>query len=79
MDSRIIAELVLHLARITSAGTCASCEHLEGDGCCGGQAPYACGSASEPLLLGELGELCIYFVPGKPTAMKDAVTGAASR
>lgn len=61
-------------------GTCASCEHLEGDGCCReGQAPYACGFASEPLLLEELGELCIYFVPGKPTAMKDAITGAASR
>ncbi|MDQ3773763.1 MAG: hypothetical protein M3461_05065 [Pseudomonadota bacterium] len=56
------------------------CEHLEGDGCSREeQAPYACGSASEPLLLGELGELCIYFVPGKPTAMKDAVTGAVSR
>jgi hypothetical protein len=50
MDSRIIGELLLHLARITSGGTCAACEHLEGDGCCG-QAPYACGSASEPLLL----------------------------
>lgn len=35
MDSRIIGELVLHLARITSGGTCAACEHLEGDGCCG--------------------------------------------
>ncbi len=62
-------------------GTCSSCKHLEGEGCCReGQAPYACGFASEPLLLRELDELCIYFVPGKPTAaMKDAVTGAASR
>lgn len=61
-------------------GTCASCEHLEGDGCCReGQAPYACGFVSEPLLLEELDKLCIYFVPGKPTAMKDAVTRAASR
>ncbi|MFN0304479.1 MAG: MarR family winged helix-turn-helix transcriptional regulator [Burkholderiales bacterium] len=62
-------------------GTCASCKHLEGDGCCReGQAPYACGFASEPLLLEELDELCIYFVPGKTTAaMKDAVTGASSR
>ena len=61
-------------------GTCASCKHLEGDGCCReGQAPYACGFASGPLLLEELDELCIYFAPGKPTAKKDAVTGAASR
>ena len=61
-------------------GTCASCEHLEGDGCCReGQAPYVCGFVSEPLLLEELDKLCIYFVPGKPTAMKVAVTGAASR
>jgi DNA-binding MarR family transcriptional regulator len=61
-------------------GTCASCKHLEGDGCCReGQAPYACGFASGPLLLEEIDELCIYFAPGKPTAMKVAVTGAASR
>jgi hypothetical protein len=37
MDSRIIAELVLHLGRITSGGTCASCEHLEGDGSAAGK------------------------------------------
>ena len=38
-------------------GACASCEHLEGDGCCQeGQAPYACGFVSEPLLLKELDE-----------------------
>jgi DNA-binding MarR family transcriptional regulator len=61
-------------------GTCVSCEHLEGDGCCReGQAPYRCGFVSEPLLVAELDELCIHFVPGKPTAMKDAVTGAAAR
>ena len=61
-------------------GTCASCKHLEGDGCCWeGQTPYACGFASGPLLLEELDELCIYFAPGKPTTKKDAVTGAASR
>ena len=61
-------------------GTCASCKHLEGDGCCReGQAPYACGFASGPLHLEEIDELCIYFAPGKPMAMKVAVTGAASR
>jgi DNA-binding MarR family transcriptional regulator len=61
-------------------GTCASCKHLEGDGCCReGQAPYACGFASEPLLLEELDELCIYFVPAKPMTVNGSVTGAASR
>ena len=60
-------------------GTCASCKHLEGDGCREGQTPYACGFASGPLLLEELDEICIYFAPGKPMAMKGAVTGAASR
>ena len=60
-------------------GTCASCKHLEGDGCWEGQVPYACGFASGPLLLEELDELCIYFAPVKPMAMKVAVTGAASR
>ncbi len=61
-------------------GTCASCKHLEGDGCCReGEAPYACGFASEPLRLEELDQLCIYFVPGKLTPMKHAVTGAVSR
>jgi len=61
-------------------GTCASCKHLEGDGCSReGQAPYACGFASEPLLLEELEEVCINFVPGKPMTVKGPVTGAAPR
>ena len=63
-----------------SFGTCASCEHLEGDGCCpDGQAFYSCGFASEPLLLEELDDLCINFVLGKPMAATGAVTGAAPR
>ncbi len=61
-------------------GTCTSCEHLEGGGYSPeGQAPYRCGFASEPLLLEELDELCIYFVPGKSTATKHAGIGAAPR
>jgi len=61
-------------------GTCASCEHLEGGGCCReGQAPYACGFVSEPLLLEELDELCINFVLGKPMTVTGSVTGAAPR
>ena len=48
-------------------GTCASCKHLQGDGYCReGQAPYTCGFSSGPLLLNELGELCVYFSPDKP-------------
>jgi len=61
-------------------GTCASCEHLEGDGCSReGQAPYACGFLSEPLLLKELDDLCINFVPGKPVTATGSVTGATPR
>ncbi len=61
-------------------GTCASCKHLEGDGCGReGQAPYACGFAGEPLLLEELDGVCINFVPGKPMMVKGSVTGAAPR
>ena len=61
-------------------GTCASCKHLQGDGCCHeGQAAFACGLANAALLPEELGELCIYCAPGKPMAMKGAVTGVASR
>ncbi len=61
-------------------GTCASCKHLAGDGHSReGQAPYACGFASEPLLLEELDGVCINFVPGKPMTVKRSVTGAAPR
>ncbi len=63
-----------------SFGTCASCTHLEGDGCSReGQAPYACGFASEPLLLEELDGVCINFVQGKPMTVKGPVAGAAPR
>ena len=61
-------------------GTCTSCEHLEGDGCCQeGRAPYACGFVSEPLLLEELDGICINFVLGKSAAMKGSITRAAPR
>jgi DNA-binding MarR family transcriptional regulator len=59
-------------------GTCASCEHLETDGCSReGKAPYACGFASEPLLVQELDDLCINFVLGKPITVTGSVTGTA--
>jgi DNA-binding MarR family transcriptional regulator len=58
-------------------GTCASCEHLEGDDCSReGQAHYACGFVSEPLLLEDLDDLCINFVAGKPVTATGSVTGA---
>jgi len=61
-------------------GTCASCTHLEGDGCSQeGQAPYACGFASVPLLPEELDEICINFVQGKPMTVKGFVIGAVPR
>jgi DNA-binding MarR family transcriptional regulator len=61
-------------------GTCTSCEHLENDGCSQeGQAHYACGFVCEPLLLNELDDLCINFVPGKPMTQTGSLTGAAPR
>ncbi len=61
-------------------GTCTSCQHLESDGCSReGQTPYACGFSREPLLLEELGGVCINFVQGKPMTVKDPVAGAAPR
>ena len=61
-------------------GTCASCTHLEGDDCSrDGRAPYACGFASEPLLLEELDEVCINFVQGKSMTVRGSVVGAAPR
>ena len=61
-------------------GTCTSCEHLEGDGCSRqGQAPYTCGFMSEPVLLEELDEICVNFVPGKPMTVTGSASGAAPR
>ena len=55
-------------------GTCTSCEHLEGDGCSReGQAPYTCGFMSEPVLVEDLDEICINFVPGKPMTATGSV------
>lgn len=63
-----------------SFGTCSSCAHLEGDGCCpDGQAFHSCGFASELLLPEELDDLCINFVLGKPMTATASVTGAAPR
>ena len=61
-------------------GTCTSCQHLKSDGCSREEhASYACGFTSDPLLLEELGGVCINFIPGKPLTVKSPVTGAAPR
>ena len=76
---RMLGQVALERGKPTF-GSCASCTHLEGDDCGReGQAPYACGFASEPLRLEELDGVCINFVPGKPMTMKGSVTGAAPR
>lgn len=63
-----------HVARERSKppfGSCTSCEHLEGDGCCrDGKPPYRCGCVGEPLAEAELQQLCINFAPGRHSAMK---------
>ncbi len=52
-------------------GTCTSCEHLEGDGCCReGEPSYQCGYVGAPLTEAELLQLWINFAPGRNSAMK---------
>lgn len=47
-------------------GTCVSCAHLEGDGCCRDEgAPYVCAFMGKPLNVNELEQLCIDFSQGK--------------
>ncbi len=61
-------------------GTCTSCQHLKSDDCNrAGQANYACGFTSEPLLLQELDGVCINFASGKPMPLKHYVTGTEPR
>ena len=61
-------------------GNCASCERLERDGCRRvGQAHYACGFMSEPLILKELDGLCINFVQGAPLRRTGSFAGATPR
>jgi DNA-binding MarR family transcriptional regulator len=65
-----------HVARERSKrpfGSCTSCKHLEGDGCCReGKPPYRCGCVGEPLAEAEFQQLCINFAPGRNAAMKRA-------
>jgi len=75
-----LQRIVGHVARESGKppfGTCASCKYLQSDGCNrAGQAAYICSFVGEPLLLEELGGVCINFVPGKPMRVKGTVTGA---
>ena len=76
---RILGQVALESGK-RAFGTCMSCEHLQGDGCClERQAPYACGFMGEPLELDELDELCINFELGKASATKRPGSGAALR
>jgi DNA-binding MarR family transcriptional regulator len=59
-------------------GTCETCEHFEGDGCCKEGLPaYLCGFLAEPLIEEELDELCINFTPGKPSPQRTPGVGTA--
>ena len=70
-----------HLASGTGKplfGTCESCMHFEGDGCCREGLPaYACGFLNEPLLEEELDELCINFASNGPGPAPTSGFGAA--
>lgn len=47
-------------------GTCETCVHFKGSGCCQeGMSPYECGFVNEPLTADELEQLCINFESGK--------------
>ena len=47
-------------------GTCETCLHFEGDGCCQeGMNAYACGFVKEALTADELEQLCINFESGR--------------
>jgi DNA-binding MarR family transcriptional regulator len=64
-----LQSMIGHVARENGKphfGTCTSCQHLEGDGYNPqGQALHACSLEGEPLLMEELSEVCINFVPQK--------------
>lgn len=72
---RTLGQVALERGKPTF-GNCSSCAHLEGDGCSQERvASYACGFASEPLLLEELDGVCINFAQTKPRADKSAISG----
>ena len=57
-------------------GTCKTCAHFEGDGCCQeGLATYACGFLNSQLIEEELDELCINFSTGKAAPLRTPGVG----
>lgn len=68
-----------HVASETGAppfGTCKTCAHFEGDGCCQeGLATYACGFLNSQLIEEELDELCINFSTGKAAPLRTPGVG----
>ena len=79
--SNILQRMLSQVAAQTGKplfGTCETCTHLEGDGCCQeGVALHACGFLHESLMEAELDELCINFAPGKPAPPRTSGVGAA--
>ena len=76
-----LQRLLGHVASATNKplfGTCNTCGHLEGDGCCQeGRTAYTCGFLSESLTEEELDELCINFAPDKPSSPRTPSVGGA--
>ncbi len=64
----LLQRMLGHVAARTGKplfGTCETCSHFEGSGCCRqGLQAYECRLAKEVLLEQELDELCINFAPG---------------
>ncbi|MFT5487633.1 MAG: DNA-binding MarR family transcriptional regulator [Paracoccaceae bacterium] len=72
--SNILRRMLGHVAMERGKplfGACETCKHLEGDGCCKEGLPAnLCGFLNEPLIEEELDELCINFMPGKPSQQR---------
>ncbi|CAN5257319.1 MarR family transcriptional regulator [soil metagenome] len=76
---RMLGQVALERGKPTF-GSCASCTHLEGDGCSQErQESYVCGFSSEPLLIEELDGVCINFVQGKQITQSVPLIGTPLR
>lgn len=62
---RLLGSVALQTGK-TLFGTCETCVHFKGDGCCQqGMTAYECGFVKEALTVDELGQLCNNFESGK--------------
>ena len=81
--SGILQRMLGHVATETGKpffGTCETCTHFKGDGCCRTGLPaYECGFLNQPLTEEELDELCINFTSGKSRTTRPSGFGAAQR